>query len=144
MGYAVDTVETAVTWDKVAETMASVEAAVAEALAPWHEGVHLFSHLSHVYPIGSSIYTTLLFRVADTPEETLARWRAIKTSASHAIVRTGGTISHQHGVGLDHRAYLGAEKGPVGLEILRETFAHMDPEHRMNPGKLVEGQDHGT
>ncbi|MDQ1335752.1 MAG: alkyldihydroxyacetonephosphate synthase [Thermodesulfobacteriota bacterium] len=144
MGYAVDTVETAVTWDKVTETMASVEAAVAEALAPWHEGVHLFSHLSHVYPIGSSIYTTLLFRVADTPEETLARWRAIKTSASHAIVRTGGTISHQHGVGLDHRAYLGAEKGPVGLEILRETFAHMDPEHRMNPGKLVEGQDHGT
>jgi alkyldihydroxyacetonephosphate synthase len=144
MGYAVDTVETAVTWDRVTATMEAVEAAIANALAPWHERVHFFSHLSHVYPTGSSIYTTVLFRAGEGPEETLARWRAIKTGASRTIVRSGGTISHQHGVGLDHRGYLGAEKGPVGMEILRQTFAHMDPEHRMNPGKLVGGEDNGT
>jgi alkyldihydroxyacetonephosphate synthase len=144
LGYAVDTVETAITWDRVAGTMSAVEAAVDGALARWHERVHLFSHLSHVYPTGSSIYTTFLFRVADTPEETLARWRAIKTSASRAIVHSHGTISHQHGVGLDHRAYLGTEKGPLGMDILRQTFAHIDPEQRMNPGKLVEGQNGET
>jgi alkyldihydroxyacetonephosphate synthase len=144
MGYAVDTVETAVTWDKVIVTMEAVEAAIGGALAPWHERVHLFSHLSHVYPTGSSVYTTFLFRIADTPNETVTRWRAIKASASRAIVRAGGTISHQHGVGLDHRPYLGSEKSTVGMEILRHTLAHMDPQHRMNPGKLVGGQDNGT
>ncbi|MCF8143182.1 MAG: FAD-binding oxidoreductase [Deltaproteobacteria bacterium] len=141
MGYAVDTVETAVTWDQVPAAIGGLEAAIGGTLAPWDERVHLFTHLSHVYPTGSSIYTTFLFRIADTPEETLARWRAIKASASRAIVANHGTISHQHGIGLDHRVYLGAEKGPLGMDILRQTFAHMDPEHRMNPGKLVGGQD---
>jgi len=144
MGYAVDTVETAVTWNKVTQTMKTVEKAIAGALAPWQERVHIFSHLSHVYSTGSSIYTTFLFRVAASPEETLARWTALKTSTSRAIVRAGGTISHQHGVGLDHGPYLGAEKGPVGMEILRQTFANMDPEQRMNPGKLLERQDDET
>jgi len=144
MGYAVDTLETAVTWDRVTAAMEAVEAAIAGALGPWHERIHLFSHLSHVYPTGSSIYTTFLFRIADTPDETLARWRAIKTRASRAIVRAGGTISHQHGVGLDHRDYLGAEKGPVGMEILRGVFTRTDPEHRMNPGKLVGEEDDET
>jgi len=132
-------VETAVTWDKVTETMDAIERAIAEALGQWHERVHLFSHLSHVYPTGSSIYTTFLFRIADSPEETIARWQALKTSASRAIVRSGGTISHQHGVGLDHRPYLEAEKGSAGIDILRQTFGHMDPHKQMNPGKLVEG-----
>ena len=144
MGYAVDTVETAVTWDKVTSTMEAIEKAIAGALEQWQERVLLFSHLSHVYPTGSSIYTTFLFRVADTPEETIARWQALKTSASRAIVRSHGTISHQHGVGLDHRDYLEGEKGPLGIKILEQIFDHMDPEHRMNPGKLVGGQDGET
>ena len=142
MGYAVDTVETAVTWDRVTATMDAVEGAIAKSLDPRREAVHLFSHLSHVYPTGSSIYTTFLFRVGESAEETLARWQAIKTSVSRTIVEAGGTISHQHGVGLDHRDYLEGEKGPLGIKILEKIFDHMDPEHRMNPGKLV-GGEHG-
>ena len=57
----------------------------------------------------------------------LARWKALKASASLEIIRAGGTISHQHGVGLDHRPYLEAEKGSVGMEILKQIFAHIDP-----------------
>ena len=138
MGYAVDTVETAVTWDKVTTTMEAIEKAITEGMDRWKERAHIFSHLSHVYPTGSSIYTTFLFRIADSAEEMIARWKAAKTFASRAIIRAGGTISHQHGVGLDHRPYLEAEKGAVGMEILRQAFAHIDPEKRMNPGKLVE------
>lgn len=144
LGYAVDTVETAVTWDRVTATLKAMEAAIAEALARRREAGHIFSHLSHVYPTGSSIYTTFLFRVADTPEETLARWHAAKSAVSRAIVRAGGTISHQHGVGLDHRPYLAAEKGPLGMDILRRTFACTDPEGRMNPGRLVGEEDHDS
>jgi len=143
-GYAVDTVETAVTWDRVTDTLTSMEKALARALDPWREKIYIFSHLSHVYSTGSSIYTTFLFRVGPSPEETLARWRALKTAVSQAIVRVGGTISHQHGVGMDHLAYLKGEKGLLGIKVLQQIFNHMDPEHRMNPGKLVEGQDGET
>lgn len=144
LGYAVDTVETAVTWDRVPAAMSAMETAIADALNAYGERAHRFSHLSHVYPTGSSIYTTFLFRVADTPEETLARWRAIKAGVSQAIVRAGGTISHQHGIGLDHRGYLEAEKGHLGVDIMRQVFACMDPDHRMNPGKLVGERDRET
>ena len=63
------------------------------------ERVHAFSHLSHVYRSGSSLYATYVFRLAADPDETLERWRRLKTAASEVIVAHGGTISHQHGVG---------------------------------------------
>jgi alkyldihydroxyacetonephosphate synthase len=138
MGYAVDTLETAVTWDKVTTTMEEIEKAIKESMAPWNEKVHVFSHLSHVYSTGSSIYTTYMFRLSDTPEETLARWKTIKKAASQAIVKAGGTISHQHGVGVDHKPYLEAEKGSVGMSAIRQLCNHLDPENRMNPYKLFD------
>ncbi len=137
-GYAVDTLETATTWNKVTPTMKAIESAIANALEEYGETVHVFTHLSHVYSSGSSIYTTYLFRIADTPEETMERWRKIKASASREIVRAGGTISHQHGVGTDHRQYLAAEKGELGIDMLKNIFSHIDPQQRMNPGKLIE------
>lgn len=138
MGYAVDTLETAVTWDRVESTVNEIQESIRRALSDKNEKVHVFTHLSHVYPSGSSIYTTYLFRLADTAEETLERWRAIKSAASRAIVEAGGTISHQHGVGTDHKQYLQAEKGDLGIEILRGISLHLDPDQRMNPGKLVD------
>jgi len=134
MGYAVDTLETAVTWDKVTTTMEEIEGAIKEN----SERVHVFSHLSSVYPTGSSIYTTFIFKLSDTPEETLARWKAIKEAASRVIVKAGGTISHQHGIGIDHKPYLEAEKGPVGMDAIRQLCSHFDPEERMNPNKLLD------
>ncbi|MBU0513957.1 MAG: FAD-binding oxidoreductase, partial [Proteobacteria bacterium] len=138
LGYGVDTLETAVPWRALFKTVSGVEAALAGGLAKYGEPVHVFTHLSHVYPVGSSVYTTFLFRLAADPAETLARWRRLKTAASEAIVRAGGTISHQHGVGLDHRPFLEAEKGRLGLDLIRATARTADPGGIMNPGKLIE------
>lgn len=137
MGYAVETLETAVTWDKVTSTVQAIEKAVKGGLEPWNEKVHVFTHLSRLYSTGSSIYTSFIFRLADTPEETLARWKVLKEAASRVIVEAGGTISHQHGVGIDHKTYLEAEKGPVGMGILKQLFTYIDPDKRMNPTKLI-------
>jgi alkyldihydroxyacetonephosphate synthase len=137
IGYAVDTLETAVKWDKVTPIMQSIEKTLSNGLAQWNEKVHVFSHLSSVYPTGSSIYTTFVFRVAGTPHETLARWKILKDAASHAIVTAGGTISHQHGVGIDHKPYLEAEKGAIGVSTIKQICSHIDPDQRMNPTKLV-------
>ena len=137
MGYAIDTLETAIAWSSVPETIQAIETALHTAIADTSESIHVFTHLSHLYAHGSSIYTTYLFRLAAEPQETLRRWQALKTAASQAIVRQGGTISHQHGVGLDHRPYLPAEKGILGMAALQGLCRQFDPLGMMNPGKLV-------
>lgn len=138
LGYSVDTFETAVDWLKLKDYVAEVEQNVAQALAAKGEKVHVFTHLSHLYPQGSSAYTTYFFRTADTYEETLERWKVVKRIASETIVKYGGTISHQHGVGRDHAPYLPAEKGELGMSAIRNMVEHLDPEQRMNPGTLLE------
>ncbi|PID85329.1 MAG: FAD-binding oxidoreductase [Chloroflexi bacterium] len=139
MGYAIDTLETAVSWHKIDKTLADIEAALRPGLAAWDERVHVFTHLSHMYPQGASIYVTYLFRLADDPDETLARWRSLKKAASTAIVANRGTISHQHGVGQDHAPYLPAEKGELGMALLNDVARRFDPDGMMNPGKLMIG-----
>jgi alkyldihydroxyacetonephosphate synthase len=136
-GYAVDTFETALTWEKVIHAVRYIEEKMKKALADSNENVHVFTHLSHLYPTGSSIYTTYVFRMPYAAEEILNRWRILKKTASEAVLEAGGTISHHHGIGFDHKEYMNAEKGTVGTGILRNTFDYIDPEGRMNPGKLL-------
>jgi alkyldihydroxyacetonephosphate synthase len=136
-GYAIDTVETAVDWNGVTPMMHAVEEAATAALGEHGERVHTYTHLSHLYAQGASVYTTFVYRLAGNYEQDLARWRTLKAAVSEAIVANGGTISHQHGVGTDHAPYLEAEKGPLGIGAMRALFLHFDPDGRMNPGKLV-------
>jgi alkyldihydroxyacetonephosphate synthase len=135
-GYAVDTLETALPWGKVLPAAEAIQAALRAALERMNERAWVFAHLSHVYTDGASIYVTYIFRRAADPDETLARWSAMKATASQVIVAQRGTISHQHGVGLDHAAYLQAEKGALGMKMLREMARSLDPQGMMNPGKL--------
>lgn len=137
LGYAVDTLETATTWDNVPAMRQAIESALRSALAGTGEKVHVFTHLSHVYTTGASIYTTYLYRLATDPDETVQRWQALKTAASQAIVAHNGTISHQHGVGTDHAPYLAAEKGALGLAAIDDLRRRFDPKGIMNPGKLL-------
>jgi alkyldihydroxyacetonephosphate synthase len=137
LGYAVDTLETAVKWDQVTDTMTRIEDGLTRALEPVNERILAFSHLSHVYATGSSIYTTFVFRPARDPQKTLERWQALKQAASRAIVKAGGTISHHHGIGTDHKPYLEAEKGRIGINTIQQVFNYLDPARQMNPGKLL-------
>jgi alkyldihydroxyacetonephosphate synthase len=140
MGYGVDTLETAVPWAAVPATIRDIESALRDALAECGEQVYVFTHLSHVYPHGSSVYTTYTFRLAADPEETLRRWRLMKDAASRAVIANRGTISHQHGVGTDHAPYLPAEKGPLGMAAIADVCRRFDPDGIMNPGKLFAGE----
>jgi alkyldihydroxyacetonephosphate synthase len=136
-GYASDTLETATDWEHVPGLLARIEASLGAALAPWGERAHVFTHLSHLYPSGSSLYVTYIFRLAPDPDETMARWRALKAAASQTISIDGATITHHHGVGVDHAPYLAAEKGPLGMAALRAVVRTFDPEGLMNPGVLL-------
>jgi alkyldihydroxyacetonephosphate synthase len=136
-GYALDTLETAAPWSAVDRLLENVEGALRQGLEAMGERVFTFSHVSHVYPGGASLYVTYLFRLAPDPEDTLERWGALKAAASRAIMAGGGTISHHHGVGTDHREHLEREKGELGLSALRGVTRAFDPAGIMNPGKLL-------
>ena len=157
-GYALDTLETALPWAEVQGTAEEVQNVIRAGLAEVGERVLVFAHLSHVYRDGASIYVTYLFRrpafsagaspefsagaspastVRADPDETLRRWQGLKGAASRVILAHGGTISHQHGVGLDHAGYLAAEKGPLGMQALESAIRLFDPDGMMNPGKLL-------
>ncbi len=137
MGYAIDTLETATDWATVPAMLEAIEGALRPGLEAWGERVHVFSHLSHLYPYGSSIYTTYLYRVAPDPDETLHRWQVLKAAASEVILAHGGTISHQHGVGTDHLAYMPQEKGSLGVSAIEVLCERFDPGGMMNPGKMI-------
>jgi alkyldihydroxyacetonephosphate synthase len=137
LGYAVDTLETAVAWSGVPDLAAELGRTLRHGLDDVGEHVHAFSHVSHVYPSGSSLYTTFVFRTAADPDDTLERWLRLKRAASDTIVRHGATISHQHGVGRDHRPWITAEKGDLGVELLRAVAQRLDPDGVMNPGILL-------
>jgi alkyldihydroxyacetonephosphate synthase len=137
-GYGVDTLETAVPWAKVPVAVQAIEDGIRRSFEQHNEKVHVFTHLSHVYPHGSSIYTSYTFRLADDPDESMERWRTAKRRACKAIVASGGTISHQHGVGHDHQPYLEAEKGPLGLRMIRSVIDSLDPSGVMNTGNLID------
>ena len=136
-GYGAETLETATDWTRLPGLLARLELAIGQALADRDERVHVFTHLSHVYPSGSSLYLTYLFRLGPDPDEARARTLAIKRAATDTIAAEGATITHHHGVGADHAPYLAAEKGALGMAALEAVVRTFDPDGIMNPGVLL-------
>jgi len=138
-GLGVDTLETATHWSNLLRlhditAKALSDALDAHAAAPGAHGI-VMSHLSHAYPDGASLYFTLAFPRA--PERAVEQWLAVKNAASGAIVANGGTISHHHGVGIDHLPWIQTEKGAHGIAALKALKRELDPAGILNPGKLL-------
>jgi alkyldihydroxyacetonephosphate synthase len=100
-GIMVDTLETATTWERYLPVHAAVGDALREALG---ERSVVMAHLSHAYTNGASIYYTFL--AAQERGAEIEQWERVKTAATEAIIRHGGAISHHHGIGADHRAWM--------------------------------------
>jgi alkyldihydroxyacetonephosphate synthase len=133
-GVLVDTLETATSWSNLGKLHAAVREALQTALAGRGTPPLVMCHVSHLYPSGASLYFTFLAR---QEEDALAQWQAAKTAASEVIVGGGGTITHHHAIGRDHRPWLAAETGALGIELLRAAKERLDPAGIMNPGKLL-------
>ena len=133
-GVLVDTLETATSWSNLGKLHEAVREALRASLAGRGTQPLVMCHVSHLYPSGASLYFTFLARQED---DALAQWQAAKTAASEAIVAGGGTITHHHAIGRDHRRWLAAEDGELGIEVLRAAKQRLDPTGIMNPGKLL-------
>ncbi len=131
VGVLVETLETATFWSNRERLYRDVRAALEAELG---EGTLVLCHISHVYPTGCSLYFTVATPGGGDP---LARWLPAKAAASEAIVRAGASITHHHAVGTDHRPWLAAGIGEVGVEVLRAVKARLDPAGVLNPGVLI-------
>jgi alkyldihydroxyacetonephosphate synthase len=130
----VETLETATSWANLGRLHAAVGDALRKLLGERGTPVLVMCHVSHLYPSGASLYFTFLARQED---DALAQWRAAKLAASEAIMAGGGTITHHHAIGRDHRQWMRAEVGELGIALIRAAKERLDPAGIMNPGKLL-------
>jgi alkyldihydroxyacetonephosphate synthase len=131
VGVLVETLETATFWSDMDVLYAGVRSALEGSLG---EGTMVLCHISHVYETGCSLYFTVAQKAAADP---LSQWQAAKAAACDAITEVGATITHHHAVGTDHKPWLSAEIGDVGVSVLRAVKADVDPTGVLNPGVLI-------
>jgi alkyldihydroxyacetonephosphate synthase len=94
----------------------------------------ILCHISHVCASGASLHFTVGCAQLKDPVE---QWRQAKAAASDAILAAGGSITHHHGVGRDHRDWYERELGPTAVEALRAVKTELDPAGVLNPGILI-------
>lgn len=133
LGVLSDTFETAVTWDRFPVFHAAVIGATRAALG---EPCRVSCRFSHVYPDGPALYYTVLAPVVRGAEE--ERWHEMKRAASDAIIAAGGTITHHHAVGRDHREWYDRQRPEPFAAALRAAKGAVDPAGRLNPGVLID------
>ncbi len=139
-GAIMDTFETAVTWDRFEAFYAAVREDVGRVLRhATGQEARISCRFTHVYPDGLAPYFTLAARPADgSVASALAAWREIKLAANAAVIEHGGTITHHHAVGRDHRDGYEREVDPLWRRMLEAAKQVVDPRGIMNPGVLVE------
>ena len=133
-GALVETLETVGFWSSLRELYEAVSGALRSSLSAQGSAPVVLCHISHVYPAGASLYFTVGCAQLDDP---VAQWRAAKAAASDAILAAGGSITHHHGVGTDHRPWYEGEVGELAVDVLRAIKAQLDPAGILNPGVLI-------
>jgi alkyldihydroxyacetonephosphate synthase len=137
MGVISETFETACTWGGFdalydAVSMAVLDTAEAAGATP----AVMTCRFTHVYPDGPAPYFTVL--AMGQEGEQLAQWEAIKAAAADALMRTGGTITHHHAVGRDHRRWYDRQRPEPFAAALQAAKRAVDPAGILNPGVLID------
>ncbi|SRX94790.1 alkylglycerone-phosphate synthase [Rhodococcus jostii RHA1] [Mycobacterium shimoidei] len=133
-GALCETLETATTWSNIPALKTAVTEALTGALGESGTPALVLCHISHVYASGASLYFTVVAGQRGNP---IDQWRKAKAAASDAIVAAGGTITHHHAIGADHRPWMHDEVGDLGVRILQAVKSTLDPAGILNPGKLI-------
>jgi alkyldihydroxyacetonephosphate synthase len=142
-GVLSETFETAITWDRFEEfhatTMEAVRAKVAEVCDVPAEGLRaprVSCRFTHVYPDGPAPYFTVMAPAVRGGE--VEQWDEIKAAAAEAVIEGGGTITHHHAVGRDHRSWYDRQRPAPFAAALRAAKGELDPSGMLNPGVLVD------
>lgn len=141
MDYAimVDVAETATTWSNLIPLYNKVRAAILSSMEEMGHPGWVGCHISHCYETGASLYFTFACLQKEGLE--IEQYEHVKGAATAAIVRFGGSLSHHHAVGYEHRPWLAEEIGESGIKILQGIKGVLDPDSLVNPGKLMQADE---
>jgi len=142
-GVLSETFETAITWDRFEEFHATVMETTCRAVsevsgvpADGPGAPRVSCRLTHVYPDGAAPYFTVLAPAVRGGE--VEQWDEIKAAVSEALIDAGGTITHHHAVGRDHRPWYDRQRPAPFAAALRAAKAELDPAGMLNPGVLID------
>ncbi|MCU1449558.1 MAG: hypothetical protein JWP02_1728 [Acidimicrobiales bacterium] len=135
LGCVVDTFETSVTWDGFTRMHEGVTEAMEKALQSVCGGGFLTCRFTHVYPDGPAPYFSFL--APGRPGSQLEQWSELKAAASDAVLAFGGTITHHHAVGRDHRPWYDRQRPDGFARALAAVKDTLDPAGILNPGVLI-------
>ena len=132
-----DTFETAITWERFEafhdKVKAATERAIVEATGRPRQ---VTCRVTHVYPDGPAPYFT--FHAVGRHDQLSAQWNVIKSAGLDAVIANGGTVTHHHAVGRDHRPWYDRQRPALFAEALKAAKAAMDPQALLNPGVLID------
>lgn len=136
MGMIVETFETSCTWDAFEQMHSAVKETVEKALEAICGGGWMTCRFTHVYPDGPAPYFSVL--APSRHGSQIAMWDEIKAAASEALLNCGGTITHHHAVGRDHRPWYDRQRPDLFADALRAAKRTLDPDGILNPGVLLD------
>jgi alkyldihydroxyacetonephosphate synthase len=134
-GCMADVAETATLWSNVLPLYAGTVAAIKARFGQEDGTGYIGCHISHTYETGACLYFTFAARQPKGKE--LEHYYEYKRLITDTIIGLGGTLSHHHAVGIEHRPWVAQELSPAGLVALRALKTALDPQHILNPGKLL-------
>jgi alkyldihydroxyacetonephosphate synthase len=136
MGIVAATFETAITWDRWPEFHRVVMEATQQAVQRICGQGRVGCRFTHAYPDGPAPYYTVV--APGKKGSLLQQWDAIKAAASEEIIRLGGTITHHHAVGRDHRPWYDKQRPELFMTAFKAAKKALDPSGVMNPKVLLE------
>jgi alkyldihydroxyacetonephosphate synthase len=132
-----DTVESCITWDRYIEFQEHVKKATLQAIREViGRAGSCTVRFTHLYPDGPAPYFT--WHALGDKARLVDQFWAIKSAASEAMVNAGGTITHHHALGRDHRTWYDRERPQLFADVLRAAKQQLDPHQVLNPGILID------
>lgn len=136
MGLVVDTFETAIPWSQFEAFHRAITEVGTDAIMRVCGAGALACRFTHVYPDGPAPYYTV-FALGRKGSQ-VQQWDEIKAAVSDALIAHGGTITHHHAVGRDHRPWYDRQRPDTFARALRAAKAELDPAALLNPGVLID------
>ena len=140
-GIIQDTFETSITWDKGYKFIECLKENVSKAIQEiTGKETTETCRLTHTYPDGLAPYFS--YTAFATPSTMIDVWKEIKLVTNEICIAEGGTVTHHHAVGRDHRVRGYDLQRPEGFKnMLSAAKKAVDPQSILNPGVLFDPEN---
>ncbi len=128
-GILIDTLETGLSWNQLYD----VHKMVREFVKSRPETICM-THASHFYAQGTNLYFIFIIK-----ENDIEAYRKFQEGIIDKIQKSGGSLSHHHGVGRMIAKWMPEHLGAEQMNVLKAIKKHFDPNDIMNPGSQLLG-----